>query len=83
MEPLKNKPEAMKAKQGTMLNHQQQVLQGVSNDKELFKKELVKSLKWLEQSDKSELKKWVKSHFRESHPKVIEEVFSGDQQFSA
>ncbi len=77
------KPETMKIKSGTMLDHQKKVLQGVSVDKELFKKELVKSFRWLEQPEKKELIRWVNSNFRKSHPRVLDEVFATEQQFIA
>ena len=57
-----------------MLEHQKIVLQGVSNDKYLFRKELIKSLSWLNENDKQKLIKWVKEQFAHLHADVIMDV---------
>lgn len=58
-----------------MLEHQKTVLQGVSFDKALFKKELIKSILWLTQNEVFLLKQWVIKTFSNNHNDVIQEVF--------
>lgn len=61
-----------------MLEHQKIVLQGVSDNKELFKKELYKSLKWLSSEEKTELKKWLEENCKQIHAETIEEAFDSN-----
>ncbi len=58
-----------------MLEHQKLVIQGISDDKDLFKKELVKSLAWLNQYDITQLRIWVKEHYWSKHADIITDVF--------
>ncbi len=60
-----------------MLEHQKKVLSGVSNNPYLFRKELVKSFKWLNVSEIEDFKKWVRRKFGELYPQLISEVFCG------
>lgn len=57
-----------------MLELQKKVLAGISFSKELFKKELKKSVVWLSMEDLANLKKWVKANFGQTHGDVIFEV---------
>ncbi|MBI9053500.1 MAG: hypothetical protein JEY96_06760 [Bacteroidales bacterium] len=57
-----------------MLELQKKVLSGVSSDKGLFRKELIKSYKWLNALELRELKKWVIDKFYDMHKDVINEV---------
>jgi hypothetical protein len=57
-----------------MLELQKYVLKNVSEDKRLFKKELIKSKKWLNERDLSQLMVWVKENFWDTHRSEIEEV---------
>lgn len=59
-----------------MLELQKFVLQRVCEDSRLFKKELVKSLKWLSSPDIEKLKQWVWSEFGKTHAEIIREVFT-------
>lgn len=59
-----------------MLEHQKYVIEKVSHDKYLFRKELVKSLGWLNSNEVYELYKWVKSNYMGSHKDIIYEVFN-------
>ncbi len=61
-----------------MLEHQKTVLKGVSNNKQLFKKELVKSLGWLNNSELTVFIKWVNDNYYNLHGDVINEVFEVD-----
>jgi len=57
-----------------MLEIQKKVLAGVSNDKNLFKKELIKSHSWLNAFELKELKKWLIDNFYHKYKDVINEV---------
>ena len=58
-----------------MLELQKYVLQHVYNDIKLFKKELIKSILWLDDNDLEKLKEWVWSEFGRTHADTIREVF--------
>lgn len=51
------------------------ILQKVSDDRDVFKKELKKSLVWLNSFETMELKKWVYDKFGDTHRQHIKEVF--------
>ena len=59
-----------------MLEHQKLVIKGVSYNKYLFKKEVEKSLLWLGETDKRELKKWIEKNFKDLYPDIIDNVFN-------
>lgn len=58
-----------------MLEHQKIVLENVSSDVRLFKKEIYKSLSWLEPSEIEEFKSWLVRRFNRSHAEILLEVF--------
>ena len=58
-----------------MLEHQKLILEKVSNNKELFRKELVKSLKWLKSYEIFKLHAWLKEKFYLTHGDIIKDVF--------
>jgi hypothetical protein len=58
-----------------MLELQKFVLQRVYDDSRLFKRELMKSLKWLSSPDIEQLKQWVMLEFGNTHSNIINEVF--------
>lgn len=58
-----------------MLEHQKIVLNGVSDSKELFRKELLKSLIWLNAEEQTQLRRWVKENFWNKHAEIIRDVF--------
>lgn len=58
-----------------MAEHFQIVLQGVSFNHDLFKKELKKSLRWLGANEADKLKQWVLVNYLSTHKSVIAEVF--------
>lgn len=60
-----------------MLELQKFVLQRVYDDARLFKRELIKSLKWLSSPDIEKLRQWVHNEFGNIHPDIIKEVFYG------
>lgn len=51
------------------------VLTKVSFDRKLFKKELLKSIKWLQPKESLMLKAWCLATFGHMHKEVILEVF--------
>lgn len=58
----------------TMLEHQKKVLQNVAYDNELFKKELYKSLAWLNAHDLTQLRVWLRKNYWGTHGELIKEV---------
>ena len=67
-----------------MLEHQKMVLKGVFDNKYLFKKELIKSMSWLNKNDQILLKMWIYKNFRDQHPDIINDVlFSENPGFSS
>jgi hypothetical protein len=59
-----------------MLDHQKIILQNVINDKELFQKELKKSLSWLGPDDVKKLYIWLKANFWKSHEDTLQSIFN-------
>lgn len=59
-----------------MLEHQMAVLMAVSNEKILFRKELIKSLTWLDQGELAQLRSWVQANFNTQYPDIIEDVLN-------
>lgn len=59
----------------TMLEHQKLLLEKLSYDKELFKKELVKSFKWLKSYEIIKLHTWLKNKYGQTHGDIIQDVF--------
>jgi hypothetical protein len=59
----------------TMLEHQKILLTQLSYDKELFRKEIVKSFKWLKSYEIIKLHSWLKSEYGNTHADVIRQVF--------
>lgn len=61
-----------------MLEAQKSVLLNVSYDLNLFRKELIKSLVWLNTSELTELRKWLRDSFEEPHIEIVKEVMYPD-----
>lgn len=57
-----------------MLEHQITVLRGVSQDKYLFRKELLKSMSWLNAEDQTNLLRWVCENYQSQHPEILKEA---------
>ncbi len=53
------------------------ILQKVSFDKTLFRKELYKSLRWLKPDEKMLLMLWCLSTFGSQYKEIIVEVYNG------
>lgn len=62
----------------SMLEHQKMVLSGVEDHSQLFRKELLKSLSWLDDKEQLSLEKWVRKNYYHLHSKTIDEVFRGN-----
>jgi hypothetical protein len=61
-----------------MLELAKKILQKVSFDPQLFKKELVKSLKWIRDGEElNRFKSWCQHEFGSKHPMILQEVFVG------
>lgn len=59
-----------------MLELTKNILQKVSFDPNLFKKELLKALKWLKNQEEIRiLKEWCTIEFGKSHSTILKEVF--------
>ena len=61
-----------------MLEIQKKVLKGVSNDLDMFKKELIKSHAWLSSSELDKLKEWLLIEFNDDYVKVINDVMHSE-----
>jgi len=59
-----------------ILELQQLTLQHMSNDKTMFRKELIKSIKWLQSYEILKLRKWLKANYKDTHGEIISEVFN-------
>ena len=60
-----------------MLEHQMTVLKAVADNHALFKKELIKSLKWLDLEEKTQLKTWLQENYQGEYSDLISETFRG------
>lgn len=60
-----------------MLQYQKTILDKVSFDKQLFRKELIKSFKWLSASEIDELHQWAEMVHKDNYADVLTEVFPG------
>ncbi len=58
-----------------MLRYTETILQKVSFNRELFKRELIKAVKWLRKDEVPLLKAYVVLNFGNTHYDVINEVF--------
>ncbi len=61
-----------------MLELSKQILQKVSFDRKLFKKELKKSLRWIKPQEQIQLKAWCLTTFGAIYHDVILEVFESN-----
>ena len=46
-----------------MLDHQKLVLKNVSSNAGIFRKEFVKSLRWLNKAERNQLLQWIRTNF--------------------
>lgn len=59
-----------------MLEFCKNVLNKVSFDRVLFKKELIKATRWVGKQDRQRLRVWCLATFGAVHGQIIEEVFN-------
>ncbi len=59
------------------------VLNGVHEDKNLFRKELIKSLSWLDQEDQDKFQRWVRERFGNEYPDIIDEILKTKYSFAS
>jgi hypothetical protein len=63
-----------------MLEHQKWIIQNVADDKEIFEKELYKSLVWLKNEEIEELVEWLENNYGDSNDDeikiVLQKVYS-------
>jgi hypothetical protein len=58
-----------------MLEHQKFVLQAVADQENLFRKELIKSMNWLDEYDQEKLINWLRKRFN-NRLDVIDEIIN-------
>jgi hypothetical protein len=58
-----------------MLKHEIILLEKISYDKNLFKKEIIKSFRWLKSYEIILLHNWLKKNYGKTHADVIQDVF--------
>jgi hypothetical protein len=58
-----------------MLEHQKLILAKLSHDKSMFRKEIIKSFRWLKSYEIIQLHRWLRDNFRRKHADTIQEVF--------
>ncbi len=66
-----------------MLDLCKTVLEGVHEDKNLFRKELIKSMSWLNAEDQLKFQAWVRKTFGHRHADVIEEILNTKYLFAS
>ncbi len=59
-----------------MLDHQKKVLQAVSDHPALFKKELMKSVEWLNEKELNDLQRWLRCEYYNRYSHIIDECFN-------
>lgn len=58
-----------------MLEYQKIILKKVCFDRQLFEKELMKTLNWIRPTQKMEFEKWVETEFSEIYPDILQNAF--------
>lgn len=58
-----------------MLELSKEILLKVSFDQYLFRKELLKALKWIRKDERTHLKLWVYQKFGKKYPEIIKQTF--------
>lgn len=57
-----------------MLEHQKMVLKNVAYNNDLFRKELLKSLAWLNSNDLTQLRVWLRENYWNIHREIIQDI---------
>ncbi|MFY9152729.1 MAG: hypothetical protein WAO52_11975 [Prolixibacteraceae bacterium] len=58
-----------------MLEYAKVILPKVSFSRVLFRKELAKCIKWVEESEINQLKEWCFDNFMEMYPEILTNAF--------
>ena len=58
-----------------MLEYAKVILPKLCFSEELFQKELIKCINWVEQDERESLQKWVAENFADEFPEIIENAF--------
>jgi hypothetical protein len=66
----------------TMLEHQKILLEHSVHDENMFRKELTKSLQWLNWDEQQKLYLWLRNNFWDTYSKLIETVFFKEAEWS-
>ena len=59
-----------------MMEYARVILPKVSFSRELFRKELMKCIDWVGESELSELKEWCFENFKEMHSDILTKAFA-------
>lgn len=59
-----------------MLEYAKTILPRVSFSNDLFRKELLKCIGWIEPDEIDDLKRWAYDSFNEQFPEILDEVFA-------
>ncbi len=59
-----------------MMEYAKVILPAVCGWEELFRKELVKCLKWADSDEKMRLYQWCSETFFDEHPEILAEAFA-------
>ena len=60
-----------------MIEYAKKILPKVCSRKELFRKELIKCVKWAGPENRDEIFNWCSRYYSDSHSDILEEVFPG------
>ncbi len=60
-----------------MIEYAKVILPKVSFSEELFQKELLKCINWVNQGEIEDLREWCFANFGELHPEILEKAFAG------
>jgi hypothetical protein len=60
-----------------MMEYAKIILPKVSFSSDLFSKELIKCINWIEEENRVEFCRWCKNNFGHMHSKIIKDAFSG------
>ena len=66
-----------------MLEHQIKVLKSVSGNPELLKKELEKSMQWLNDKEQEQLIDWFKKNLMETHTEILNDFLKSRFDFAS
>jgi len=59
-----------------LLNHQKTILKNLKNFKDLFVKEIKKSLTWLSPDERTDLEQWVAIELKQNYDVEVKQLFN-------